>query len=69
MRMRKYKNSGIPWMKEIPDDWNVVRGKDFLYLMNRPVREDDDVVTCFRDGEVVLRNIQTIFNPLLFNQL
>ena len=52
---RKYKDSGIPWMKHIPTDWNVVRGKDFLFLRNRPVREDDDVVTCFRDGEVVLR--------------
>jgi len=52
---RKYKDSGIPWMKYIPADWNVVRGKDFLFLRNRPVREDDDVVTCFRDGEVVLR--------------
>ena len=52
---REYKDSGIPWMKHIPTDWNVVRGKDFLFLRNRPVREDDDVVTCFRDGEVVLR--------------
>lgn len=43
-------------MKQIPSDWNVVRGKDFLFLRNRPVREDDDVVTCFRDGEVILRS-------------
>lgn len=55
MMEREYKDSGIPWMKHIPTDWNVVRGKDFLFLRNRPVREDDDVVTCFRDGEVVLR--------------
>lgn len=54
--MRQYKDSGIPWMKQIPSDWNVVRGKDFLFLRNRPVREDDDVVTCFRDGEVILRS-------------
>lgn len=54
--MRQYKDSGIPWMKQIPADWNVVRGKDFLFLRNRPIREDDDVVTCFRDGEVVLRS-------------
>ena len=53
---RKYRDSGIPWMKYIPADWNVVRGKDFLFLRNRSVREDDDVVTCFRDGEVILRN-------------
>ena len=56
MHMRQYKDSGIPWMKQIPDNWSVVRGKDFLYLKNRPVREHDDVVTCFRDGEVVLRS-------------
>ena len=55
MTERQMKDSGIPWMKHIPTDWNVVRGKDFLFLRNRPVREDDDVVTCFRDGEVVLR--------------
>lgn len=52
----QYKDSGIPWMKYIPADWKVIRGKDFLSLKNRPVREEDDVVTCFRDGEVILRN-------------
>ena len=53
---RQYKNSGIPWMEQIPTDWDIIRGKNLLYLMNRPVREDDDVVTCFRDGEVILRS-------------
>lgn len=53
---RQYKDSGIPWMKQIPSDWDIIRGKNLLDLMNRPVREDDDVVTCFRDGEVILRS-------------
>jgi type I restriction enzyme S subunit len=53
---RQYKDSGIPWMKQIPSDWDIIRGKNLLNLMNRPVREDDDVVTCFRDGEVILRS-------------
>lgn len=53
---RQYKNSGIPWIKQIPSDWSIIRGKNLLHLMNRPVREDDDVVTCFRDGEVILRS-------------
>lgn len=53
---RKYKNSGIPWMMQIPSEWKVIRGKNLLNLINRPVREDDDVVTCFRDGEVILRS-------------
>lgn len=43
-------------MEQIPTDWDIIRGKNLLYLMNRPVREDDDVVTCFRDGEVILRS-------------
>lgn len=50
------KHSGIEWIGQIPKDWNVVTGKRFLDLMNRPVRETDEVVTCFRDGEVVLRS-------------
>lgn len=51
-----YKNSGITWAEQIPSDWKVIRGKNLLKLMNRPVRETDDVVTCFRDGEVILRS-------------
>jgi Restriction endonuclease S subunits len=52
----KYKDSGIPWMPTIPDKWDVQRGKNILVLNKRPVRESDEVVTCFRDGEVVLRS-------------
>jgi len=50
------KDSGIPWMPVIPSDWNVEKGKNILTLQKRPVRENDEVVTCFRDGEVVLRS-------------
>lgn len=53
---RLMKNSGVPWLKDIPEAWTVERGKNVLALMKRPVREDDDVITCFRDGEVVLRS-------------
>ncbi len=53
---RQMKDSGIPWLKAIPEQWNVERGKNVLLLHKRPVREDDEVITCFRDGEVVLRS-------------
>lgn len=53
---RAMKDSGIPWMPVIPSDWNVEKGKNILTLQKRPVRENDEVVTCFRDGEVVLRS-------------
>lgn len=51
----KYKNSGIPWIDEIPTNWCVRRGKTILQLLNRPIRDDDEIITCFRDGEVTLR--------------
>lgn len=53
--MREMKDSGIPWVGQIPDDWNIKRGKFILKLLNRPVLDTDEVITCFRDGEVTLR--------------
>lgn len=52
------KDSGVPWLKEIPVDWKVERGKNVLALQKRPVRDNDEVVTCFRDGEVILRSLR-----------
>lgn len=49
---RKYKDSGIAWASEIPVSWNIRHGKWVLNLMQRAVRDDDEVVTCFRDGNV-----------------
>lgn len=55
---RAMKDSGVPWLKEIPVDWQVERGKNVLALQKRPVRDNDEVVTCFRDGEVILRSLR-----------
>lgn len=49
------KDSGIPWIGNIPASWEVIRGKNVLELLDRPIHETDDVITCFRDGEVTLR--------------
>ena len=49
------KDSGIEWIGEIPKHWKVFRGKNFMNLLNRPIKNDDEVITCFRDGEVTLR--------------
>lgn len=51
----KMKKSGISWLGEIPEHWEVKRGKALFKKINRPVLKDYDVVTCFRDGEVTLR--------------
>jgi len=53
--MREMKDSGIAWVGAMPSDWKVKRGKFTLKLLNRPIEETDEVITCFRDGEVTLR--------------
>ncbi|MBB1068902.1 restriction endonuclease subunit S [Limosilactobacillus sp. RRLNB_1_1] len=49
------KDSGIAWVGEIPETWEVARGKNILTLLNREVRPQDEIVTAFRDGQVTLR--------------
>ena len=53
---RPMKDSGIDWIGNIPADWKVRKGKWILSRLERPVKEDDGVITCFRDGEVTLRS-------------
>ena len=50
------KDSGIQWIGKIPQMWNCIRGKYILQYISKPTREDDGVITCFRDGEVTLRS-------------
>lgn len=54
--MREMKDSGIEWIGEIPATWEIIRGKYLLEYLQKPVKEDDGVITCFRDGEVTLRS-------------
>lgn len=50
------KDSGIQWIGTMPAHWDCIRGKYILKYIQKPVREDDGVITCFRDGEVTLRS-------------
>ncbi|KAA5595715.1 restriction endonuclease subunit S [Blastochloris sulfoviridis] len=49
------KPSGLPWLGEVPAHWDVLRAKRLLKATEIPVRPDDEIVTCFRDGQVTLR--------------
>lgn len=51
----KYTLSPVPWIKQMPAHWKLVRGKNLYQKMQRPVYDTDEVVTCFRDGTVTLR--------------
>lgn len=50
------KDSGIKWVGEMPLHWECVKGKYLLRYLQKPVKKDDGVITCFRDGEVTLRS-------------
>ena len=54
--MREMKESGLPWIGIIPNHWECIRGKYILKYLSKPVKDDDGVITCFRDGEVTLRS-------------
>ena len=49
------KDSGVEWIGEIPVSWRIMRGKNCLHVLSRPILESDEIITCFRDGEVTLR--------------
>lgn len=50
------KDSGIEWIGKIPKHWSIEKGKYILEFLQKPVKVDDGVITCFRDGEVTLRS-------------
>ena len=49
------KDSGVEWLGEVPEHWEVRRAKSLFQKIDRPIQEEDKVVTCFRDGVVTLR--------------
>ncbi|HXF07905.1 MAG TPA: restriction endonuclease subunit S [Candidatus Acidoferrales bacterium] len=51
----RMKDSGVAWLGEVPEHWSTERTKWLFRKMDRPVKESDEVVTCFRDGIVTLR--------------
>ena len=54
--MSEMKDSGFQWIGMIPANWKCERGKYILEYIQKPIKENDGVITCFRDGEVTLRS-------------
>lgn len=50
------KDSGVEWIGKIPAHWIINRGKYVFDYLQKPVKPTDEVITCFRDGEVTLRS-------------
>lgn len=52
---REMKESGIEWIDSIPCDWQECRIKNAVFPQQKPIKETDEIITCFRDGVVTLR--------------
>ena len=52
---RPMKDSRIEWLDSVPLDWTECRIKNVIFPQEKPITESDEVITCFRDGEVTLR--------------
>ncbi len=50
-----YKNSVVNWVVEIPRGWTLIKPKYILNKRKRDFTDEDEIVTCFRDGVVTLR--------------
>jgi type I restriction enzyme, S subunit len=55
-KYERYKDSGVEWLGEVPEHWSSKRLKFLFHLVKRDVRDDDRIITCFRDGQVTLRD-------------
>lgn len=49
------KDSRVQWLGAVPEHWKIYRAKWLFLKKSRPVRNSDEVVTCFRDGTVTKR--------------
>ena len=50
-----YQKSPVRWCEKFPSKWKFERARNLYRKENRSVRDIDKVVTCFRDGQVTLR--------------
>lgn len=49
------KDTGVYYVPQIPSYWDIKKGKWLFKEEKREVKKDDEIVTCFRDGQVTLR--------------
>jgi type I restriction enzyme S subunit len=49
------KDSGVNYINRIPVTWMIRKIKHIIKPLIKPITETDEVITCFRDGEVTLR--------------
>ena len=50
------KDSGVEWIGDIPEHWTECRIKNAIFPQEKAIETSDQIITCFRDGEVTLRS-------------
>lgn len=55
-RYDRYRDSEADWAGSLPTEWATEKAKWLFLRAERPVQPDDEIVTCFRDGQVTLRS-------------
>lgn len=55
--MIKMKNSGIPWIGQIPENWKVARVKDFSFLSDKKNTSKDPIVLSLARDAIKIRDI------------
>jgi type I restriction enzyme S subunit len=53
-----YKSTNIEWLSKIPGHWETCRARFLYKQLGIPPKEDDGIVTAFRDGQVTLRELR-----------
>ena len=52
------KDSGVEWLGEVPEHWDLKRGRFLYKKREEETRDTDEVVTAFRDGQVIQRSLR-----------
>ena len=55
--MIKMKDSGIPWIGQIPENWKVARVKDFSFLSDKKNTSKDPIVLSLARDAIKIRDI------------
>src|ERR1039457_4895447 len=53
-KRERFKETGLPWIPEIPAHWKLERAKYLFRNVIRAPLDDDKIITAFRDGQVTL---------------
>ena len=57
--MRKMKDSGVAWIGQIPEDWNIIRVKHAFMRKNEKAQQENPVVLSLARAGVKVRDIST----------